>query len=345
MINKNNPHTCYNAAVKVSETGEFKLIERISQLVKESNQFQSGLLIGIGDDAAAWKCCGKIQLCTTDCLIQDVHFDMKFTGWRELGWKSIAVNLSDIAAMGGIPRYALVSLAVPWDTEVEDILTLYEGMIEIANLYGVAIAGGNISASEKVVINITLHGHSEEMKLLSRSSARIGDVIAVTGFTGLSAAGFLMFKKQLSFNKEPSELFRGAHLKPVPRVKEGQTLIKLGVKTAIDISDGLLADLGHICDASNVSALIKAGDVPVNSALKNSFKDDYLSLALNGGEDYELLFTASPHVTNKVKSALNCPVTVIGEIIEHGSIPVKLTDSNGKEISVPGTGWNHFISK
>jgi len=345
VINKNNFHTCYNAAVKVSELGEFNLIEKISDLVKEKNISSipdRELLIGIGDDSAVWKSLGKFQMCTTDCLIQNVHFDLAYTGWQDLGIKSIAVNLSDIAAMGGFPRYTFVSLAMPPDTEVDDILTLYRGMIETANKYGIHILGGNISAADKLIINIAVHGYSKTSSLLTRSTALAGDLIAVTGFTGLSAAGLIMLKNKLSFEEEAAAVFSGAHLRPNPRIKEGQMLVSHGARTAIDISDGLLADLGHICESSRVSAIVREELVPISPFLKKYFKDDYMNLALTGGEDYELLFTASRGVFQKVKASIQCPVTIIGEIVKQNSAAITVIDSNGKSALFAHTGWNHF---
>lgn len=335
--------------MKVSELGEFGLIELLADVVDKSKNVRHAswqqLLIGIGDDAAAWRQYGPVQLASTDSLIQDTHFDLSITSWQELGWKAIAVNLSDIAAMGGIPRYALVSLALPGELEAECIANLYQGMVQIANQFGVAIVGGNIASASKTVINVTVLGSLESETLLTRSAAVAGDQIAVTGYLGLAAAGLKMLKQKLSFDTETSRLLRQAHLKPTPRVNEGQILLQHGVKAAIDVSDGLLADLAHICQASKVSATIRQEQVPVHPVVRNNFKSDYQRLALSGGEDYELLFTAQYEVIDQVKQTVTCPVTVIGEIIEGVSGQVTVVDAAGRSIPWQQAGWEHFKSQ
>jgi len=332
--------------MKVSETGEFMLINLIRDLILKNNKFHgmvdNKLFTGIGDDCAVWRSSGNLQLSTTDSMVQDVHFNLNYTSWNDLGYKSIAINLSDIAAMGGVPQYAFISLAINPGTEVEHILDLYKGMIKISNKYGVLIAGGNISSADKLSIHVTVHGYSKLKTVLTRSSAKPGDKIAVTGYTGLSAAGLTLLKKNLKTRKNNSSIFINAHLRPEPRINEGQLLLDCGVKTAIDISDGLLADLGHICEASNVSATIEEPLLPVYPALKNAFKYNYLNLLLGGGEDYELLLTADNKVMKKVKTSLSCPVTIIGEIIKRGKTPVKISGININDTILKTPGWDHF---
>jgi thiamine-monophosphate kinase len=335
--------------MKVSELGEFGLIELLADIVDKTKNSQDlswqRLLIGIGDDAAAWQGDSSIQLATTDSLIQDTHFDLNITTWEELGWKSIAVNLSDIAAMGGIPKYALISLALPGELEIDCISNLYQGMAQIANQFGVAIIGGNIASASRTMINVTVLGSLESKSVLTRSAAIPGDQIAITGYTGLSAAGLKMLKQKLSFDAETSRLLRRAHLKPTPRINEGQMLLRHGVKAAIDISDGLIADLTHICKASKVSARIKKDTVPIHPVLQSNFKSDCQQLALSGGEDYELLFAASTNIIKRVKQAISFPVTVIGEITEGAPGQVRLIDATGKTIPWQQGGWEHFKSK
>ena len=335
--------------MKVSQLGEFELIELLADIVDKTKNPQTAswqqLLIGIGDDAAAWQGDSSIQLATTDSMVQDIHFDMNTTSWEELGWKVISVNLSDIAAMGGIPKYALVSLALTGDLELDYVSSLYQGMAQVTDQFGVAIAGGNVSAASKVVITITIMGSIEAKSALTRSAAVPGDKIAVTGYLGLSAAGLRMLRQNLDLDTETARLLKRAHLQPLPRVKEGQMLLHQGVKAAIDISDGLIADLAHICKASQVSARIAAGLVPIHPALRANFKADCHQLALTGGEDYELLFTAPSHVIAQVKQNISCPITVIGEITEGTPGQVTLTDADGKSIAWQQTGWEHFKSQ
>jgi thiamine-monophosphate kinase len=335
--------------MKVSELGEFGLIELLADIVDRTRNPQDiswqHLLIGIGDDAAAWQRDSSIQLATTDSLVQDTHFDLNITTWEELGWKAVAVNLSDIAAMGGIPMFALISLALPGELETDCISSLYQGMAQIANRFGVAIVGGNIASASKTIINVTVLGSLESKSALTRSAAVPGDRVAITGYTGLSAAGLKMLKQKLSFDAETSRLLRQAHLQPTPRINEGQLLLHHKVKAAIDISDGLIADLTHICKASKVSARINKDSVPIHPILQSNFKSDCQQLALSGGEDYELLFTANSQVISQVKQAVSCPVTVIGELMEGMPGQVILSDAGGKNIPWEPGGWEHFKSK
>ena len=332
--------------MKVSALGEFGLIDRLAKMVSKSQdrQFASWqkLVTGIGDDAAAWQADASTQLVTTDSLFQDVHFSLSTTPWRELGGKALAVNLSDIAAVGGVPRYALVSLALPGNTEVEDVAALYEGMIEIAQRFEVAIIGGDTCRAPLVSLTITVLGEAKDKALLTRAAAKPGDQIAVTGYLGVAAAGLEMLTQKLQLDPESTAQLKEAFLRPLPRVAEGQVLVAGGVKSAIDISDGLIADLKHICDASRVGARVEADHVPVHPAVRANFGGKALELALLGGEDYELLFTGGAEIVEKVKEAVSCPVTVIGEITAGKAGEVILVDINGNPLGFGKAGWEHF---
>jgi thiamine-monophosphate kinase len=332
-------------AMKLSELGEFGLINLIRSSTRYENSGRTPwqeVLVGIGDDAAAWQSNNRIQLATTDTLVQDVHFDLGIINWEELGWKALAVNLSDIAAMGGIPKYALLSLALPGKLETEDISKFIKSMMHLAKEFGVAIIGGNVATAPNVVITVTIIGCSKGKTILKRSTASSGDQIVVTGYLGLSAAGLEMFKGKPIPDPEISDILRRAHFKPVPKVKEGQILIEQGVKTAIDISDGLVADLDHICESSKVNAKIKIEQVPVHPVVIANFPN-HQELALCGGEDYELIFTADEATVARAKQALNCPVTVIGDITDE-KLPTRVTvvDSKGNIIPYKKGGWEHF---
>jgi thiamine-monophosphate kinase len=333
--------------VKVSELGEFGLINLINRLVSRQNRksvkADKALLLGIGDDTATWKCRGKIQLATTDTLVQDVHFLPEYISWEELGYKSIAVNLSDIAAMGGTPQYALVSLCVPGDLDVDSIEKLYRGMLNIGDKYNTVIAGGNITSSDKLVINVTVCGFTDN-KILTRSSARPGDKIAVTGYTGLAKAGLMIAKHNLKIDAEAQAVFSRAWNRPEPRIEFGRALTECGVSTAIDISDGLIADLKHICRSSGVCARIDLDSIPVHTLLKQYFPDDYISMTLAGGEDYELLFTAGDNTMKKVKARMADNVYIIGTIETGNAGNVDIFDSKGNKINIEDSGWDHFNS-
>lgn len=332
--------------MKVGELGEFGLIELVRGIVAGHGHPEQPpwreVLVGIGDDAAAWQGNDRTQLATTDTLVEGVHFDPDVISWQELGWKALAINLSDIAAMGGVPAYALLSLALPGDLEVEAVSRFSSAMAQAAGEYGVAIVGGNMAASTRVVITITLMGYLKGQEMLKRSTALPRQRIAVTGYPGLSAAGLEMLKGRAVSQRETADLLRRAHLTPTPRVREGQALVAAGVRTAIDISDGLIADLAHICEASTVNAEVRVEAVPAHPLLAAAF-DNYRELALCGGEDYELMFTADEATIARAGQALDCPVTVIGTITE-GPSPTRVTvlDRDGKSISFRKGGWEHF---
>jgi thiamine-monophosphate kinase len=270
-----------------------------------------------------------------------VHF-VTGTPWWYLGWKALAVNLSDIAAMGGVPGHALVNLSLPGTTEVEDVAQLYRGMAELASQHQVAIVGGNITAAPVIMIAITVIGRGLKEGLLRRSAAVPGDRIAVTGYLGSAAAGLRMLTGGLKAPPQAADYLKKAQLQPQPRIPEGQALVKQGVRAAIDISDGLVADLGHVCAASKVGATVRVNKVPIHPLVKESFGEDAVRMALTGGEDYELLFTASERVIDEVRAAIgaDCPVTVIGEIT--GGTGVVLLGEDGKPYHIDGPGWDHF---
>jgi len=331
--------------MKVSQLGEFGLIESLQRVVDRRGvgaRSRSDVILGIGDDAAAWQAEGFVQLGTTDTLVQDIHFTPGTISWHNLGWKALAVNVSDIAAMGGTPTVAMVSLSLPLETEVEHMEEMYEGMAECARRFQTAVVGGNIARSPVIVVTVSLVGQVEKERMLTRSSARAGDAIAVTGTLGASAAGLGMLKQRLALAPEISSALKEAHLRPVPRVEEGQTLAQHGVKSAIDISDGLLADLTHICEASRVGARIHLQDIPVHPAARRAFGDDALGLALSGGEDYELLFTAPGAVIERAKRGMLTPVRIIGGVVSENPGKVTLVNQSGEEVEWAKGGWEHF---
>ncbi|MDO8717175.1 MAG: thiamine-phosphate kinase [Dehalococcoidales bacterium] len=334
--------------MKVSELGEAGLINLIAGIVNSTQDKTvpswQQLFLGIGDDAAAWYGDSSIQLATVDALRQGVHFTLETMDWPDLGWKALAVNLSDIAAMGGLPRYALVSLTLPEETELENVLELYRGIVELARRFGVAIIGGDTDRSPLIDISITVIGSTRgrEQPVLTRSAAKVGDKVAVTGYMGGAAGGLEMLTKYLQFDSKSTDSLIQAFRRPYPRIEVGQILVDKGVRAAIDISDGLIADLNHICHKSCVGARIEVDRVPVMQAVKANFGARALELALSGGEDYELLFTASSEIIEQVKAATSCPITVIGEIIADGKNEVSLVDNHGQPVRLAKTGWEHF---
>jgi thiamine-monophosphate kinase len=324
--------------MNVGELGEFGLIDLIAGLVGEPSR--SDTVLGIGDDASVWRPSG-LQIGTTDALIQDVHFTLDTATWRDLGWKALAINISDIAAMGGVPCRALVSLGLPPATDVEDVLNLYRGMLELASDFSVDICGGNVSSAPVVVVNLAVMGETSG-PTLTREAARPGDSVAVTGYLGHAAAGLAMLSASLRFDSDTMELLRRAHLRPRPRVEEAKVLVRSGVRAAIDLSDGLLGDLGHICRASQVGARIRVHDLPVHPLVKTAFGERSVDMAVSGGEDYELLFAAEDDVIERVRSALPGPVTLVGEIVADDPGKVTLLGERGEVLEHAGRSWDHF---
>jgi len=331
--------------MNVSEIGEFGLIDLLSKMISDSETPQPGPhspAIGIGDDAAAWQGDPAIQLATVDTMVQNIHFSLETTPWEELGWKSMSINLSDIAAMGGKPDFALVALALPETVQVEEVTLLYQGMLEAARLFNLSIIGGNLSRSPVVSVTITIIGSSPEGKLLHRSTAIPEDMVAITGYPGSAAAGLEMLTQNRSFEQDTAAYLRSAFLHPVPRIIEGNILVKHDITTAIDTSDGLLADLRHICKASHVGARIDTSLLPVHESVRESYGERATEVALSGGEDYELLFTGTSEKIDKIRSSMSCPVTIIGEITEGEPGKIDLIDAGGNTVEINRTGWEHF---
>ena len=333
--------------MKALKTGEFGLIDRI---ITEINKVKPGewnnFISGIGDDAALIKSRGQYQVATTDCLIENVHFKKKYLDWGALGWKALAINLSDIAAMGGTPKYALVSLTLPADTDADDVVNLYRGMLELAKETGTIIAGGNLSGASEIGIHTTVVGDvPARAKVLLRSKAKKGDLIAVTGKLGAAAGGLKALEGSFHPTRNDAEALIKAFWYPEPRLDAGKVLVKCGIRCGMDISDGLAGDLSHILESSKVGARIEAARVPVHASVA-VLGFDGLKLALTGGEDYELLFTGKKENIEKVAAELGGSearpygVTVIGEITRGGKLEV--IDTNGHVIPIENAGWRHF---
>jgi thiamine-monophosphate kinase len=331
--------------VKVSELGEFGLIARLAEAFARGGQPPS-LIVGIGDDAAAWRVSG-VQLVTTDTLIEGTHFALPRIPWRDLGWNALTVNVSDIAAMGGIPEQALLTLALPPETEVADVDELAAGMLAAGSEYGTAIVGGDIVGCDKTMVTVTLVGRAlvdddGQPLLMTRSAAQVGDAIAVTGYLGDSAAGLRILLGESAGSPEAADYLKRAHLHHQPPLAVGQAATREGVRAAIDVSDGLLQDLGHVCEASGLGAVVHARRIPTSPALRQAFPQDALALACSGGEDYQLLLAAPPEVIEGVRAKADVPIAVIGEMVADRQQRVRLLDEDGRELALPETGWDHL---
>lgn len=333
--------------MQLKQTGEFGLISLIRDAIEKSRDMSvpawQNLMLGVGDDCAAWKVDTSIQLATTDTMVQGIHFLKGTFKWEDLGHKSMASNLSDIAAMGGIPAYALVSLSLPPDMKTEEVLSLLHGMIDEGSRYDLAIVGGNVTKCPVLAISVTVLGKLSGEAMLSRSNAQPGDQVAVTGYLGASGAFVAAMKRKIKTDRATKAVLKQYHFRPTPRIREGQALLRLGVRTAIDVSDGLVSDLTRICEASNVGARIFADRVPVNPALRKALGKTSIDYALSGGEDFELLFTAPDEVMRSIRADFEIPVSVIGEITRDHPRQVAVSGQKGDKLNPKERGWDHFL--
>lgn len=333
---------------------EFSFINQIRQRAKKSS---TNLVLGIGDDAAIWREHeGRERLITTDLLIEDIHFKLEYTTLRCLGHKALAVSLSDIAAMGGKPEFALLSLGLP-KTQLTNLnwQDFFDGYFSLAEKYGVMLIGGDTSASpDKVVIDSIVIGSCASGKALRRSGAKVGDAVYLTGSLGASAAGLELLKRGARLDEkanDPKTQALRAHLLPEPRVSFGENLGTLGLANALmDVSDGLAQDLAHICEESAVDAVIDYDTVPIAKCVSEVAEtmDKAFSLAIGGGEDYELLFTVNPQTAaGLAKCASDCrlEVTRIGEIVVRKNPqenPRLYLRRNERVDLLSITGYDHF---
>ena len=335
----------------VKDIGEFRLIDLLADTLgarsPEALKKESFCLrVPIGDDAAAWDEAAGTRALTTDTLVEGVHFRLTHTSWADLGWKAMAVNLSDLAAMGCKPVYSVVTLGLTDELPVDGIVEMYRGVGEACDAYGGAIVGGDIVRAKELFITVAMYGAAprsseaaNDHPLLSRGAAQPGHQIAVTGNLGCAAGGLRMMEEDLTFNDTTAAHLETAHNRPSPRIAEGGELARQGVAAAMDVSDGLLDDLGKMCRASGVGAVVRSDLVPVDEHLRRAFPDDWLSLAVSGGEDYELLFSAPQDVVEAVAKGLD--VTVIGDTVED-SRQVSLLDRHGQPVRNVAQGWDHF---
>lgn len=325
---------------------EFELINHLTEgALRRADE----LLYGVGDDCAIIAGHNNQDwLVTTDVLIEGVHFKLDFCDLKTLGRKALAVNLSDIAAMGGKPRFYLVSIAIPDSIGPYGAIELYKGMRERASLHDVVLIGGDTSSSKSgLVISITAIGECAGGHAILRNKAMPCDDIYVTGKFGGAALGLAFLSAHRS--DSVSLPFMKRHLDPEPRVNAGLALMKSGMVSAmIDVSDGLLADLSHIADASNVGFEIREKEVPCDHGIEELAKTlniDPATLILSGGEDYELAFTVRANCVGDFERTVvpKLPVAVakIGTIVADKTLKSVL-DSEGKILTLKHKGFDHF---
>jgi thiamine-monophosphate kinase len=324
--------------MKLSQAGELVLLEMLRNRFGTRTE---GLILGIGDDAAVMRSRGNLLL-TTDMVTEGVHFNLRWTTPFQLGFKLVSVNVSDIYAMGGRPRFLLVNFAAPGSSTTQFFRSFFDGVERALKTYKVSLIGGDISASDKVVLSATAVGTAS--RFIGRKGAMVGDRIYVTGSLGDSAAGLELLKltaRKVEIEKGRRGRFpipwRDAlplierHLMPCAR--EPFRFVKQAT-SMIDVSDGLMIDLARLCRESGVGAKIHAQAVPVSGPLEKAarhFGRSVLSFALSGGEDYELLFTARPG--KKIKAVC------IGEITRRGMVCI---DESGKQLDISRRGYEHF---
>jgi len=327
--------------MKLRDIGEFGLIDQIDNMITRGQRsLPSRLKIGIGDDAAVWQSSANtLTVATVDTLVEGTHFTRTFTSWKDIGWKAMAVNLSDIAAMGARPRWALVSLTVPDNLALADVRALYQGLITCGRRFDTRIVGGNIARDSKVTVSVTLIGGVKPGRLLKRDGARVRDIIAVTGDLGAAAAGLTALKRGVA---SPQAIRR--YRRPVPRLDWLTRLQKAGITlhSAIDLSDGLGSDLRHLCAASKTGARIDLDCIPVASStlsLARKFRKRVEEWTVNGGEDYELLLSMNEREFKKAKKTLGRQLTKIGMMTASRGVEFY---SGERRVRLKTYGFRHF---
>ena len=351
-----------SSLLTVAALGEFALIDRLAAVLAEEGAAGGGDVLGIGDDAAIWRPTpGARSLITVDSLIAGVHFRLDWTGWADLGHKALAVNLSDIAAMGGRPRLAVVSLGLIGTEPVAGLLELYRRLDALAAAHGVVVAGGDVvSSPDRLGLHLTVVGESWPEaggRVLTRGGARPGDLLVVSGPLGLAAAGLRLLLAS-GAPEEGGDAVGGdaagvrallaAHHRPEPRVAWGRAAVAAGASAAMDLSDGLWGDLAKLCARSGVGAWVDAAALPVPAAVRDHFPASWLELATRGGEDYELLCTLDPAALELlaergIEAGLPAPIP-IGAIVPAppAGPPIVLRHADGGEEPVQFGAFDHF---
>lgn len=337
---------------ELEQLGEFGLIER---LTKGFKQGKDSTLFGIGDDAAVlYKSEDEVTLISTDMLVEGVHFNMMYMPLKHLGYKSVVVNLSDIFAMNGTPEQITVSIAVSNRFPLEALEEVYEGIQKACETYNVDLIGGDTTSSlTGLTISITAVGTAKKEDVVYRSGAKDGDLLVVTGDLGAAFMGLQVLEREKEVYKTNPDIqpdldgfdyLLERQLKPEARRDVIGFLKELDIKptSMIDISDGLASEIFHICTASKVGCRVYDEKLPIDAKVSTTaidFNLDPATAALNGGEDYELLFTVAQEDYDKIKG--NPHMTVIGHMVDRNS-GLQLVDKQGALIELKAQGWNHF---
>ena len=327
--------------------GEFGLIERIVARLGEAAARY--ILVPSGDDAAAWTHRGAVTVATTDALVEGVHWRSSLEGvptlptmsWADAGWRAIASNVSDIAAMGATPDFALVSAVLGPALALDALDCLIDGMGASCLEHGVRITGGDVVGGAQTVLGVTLIGHADSAALLRRDGARFGDLVAVSGTLGASAAGLAIIEAGRTDEPGLAPLLE-AHRRPRARVALGLAALEAGVRCALDVSDGLLQDLGHLAVRSRLGIEVDLDALPLSfdavGALGVSRARD---LALGGGEDYELALIGPGRALRGLGTD-ELPVTIIGRVVAEHPGEAWAIDRQGERYLPPSSGWDHL---
>ncbi len=337
---------------EIATLGEFGLIDHLHERIKLQ---QPTSLSGIGDDAAVIDAGGEVLLLSTDMLVEGVHFDLAYTPLQHLGFKAVSVNVSDIAAMNGSPHQVVVSLALSNRFSVEAVDALYEGMRAACDQYKVDLVGGDTSASPSgLIISVSILGRTLKGKEVYRRGAADNDILCVTGDLGGAYIGLQVLEREkevylanpsMQPELEKHQYCVGRQLRPIARMDVIHELNELGIRptSMIDVSDGLASDLLHIAKHSRVGVRIFEDKIPIDeNAFQTAleFKLDPFTCALNGGEDYELLFTIHPSEYEKIKN--HPDITTIGYV--HNNLKEKImVTKQGTPVPIKAQGWNHFV--
>ncbi len=337
----------------MAELGEFGLIDRIAKAVEIKN---ASTIKGIGDDAAVINAGGRHQVVTTDLLLEGIHFDLTYCPLRHLGYKAVAVNLSDVYAMNARPKQITVSIGVSGKFTLKAIDELYAGMIAACDNYGVDLVGGDTSTSMTgLAISITAIGEVEAEKIVYRSGAQSGDIVCVSGDLGGAYMGLQLLERekrvlQTGSNGRPEfdgfDYILERQLKPEPRADVIDFLEKIDVvpTAMMDVSDGLSSEMLHICNCSKVGCRIYEEKIPIDHVTRNMAEEinfNPVVAALNGGEDYELLFTIRQSDYQKFQSAAGPNIFAIGYITDE-SKGYRMITTGGDEADLVAQGWKAF---
>lgn len=338
----------------LAELGEFGLIDRLTHDVKH---YHPETLKGIGDDAAVIDAGQKVILLSTDLLVEGIHFDLTYMPFKHLGYKAAVVNISDIAAMNGIPRQMTVSLAVSSKFSAEALDELYAGVVMACEKYKVDLVGGDTSSNVKgLMISVSILGEAKNEEVTYRSGARSGDLLCVTGDLGSAYIGLLILEREKSvFQADPNmqpelsgfDYQIARQLRPEARTDIRNLLLGIGIKptSMIDISDGLASEILHICKQSGVGCKLFEGKIPIDEHTRELAKEYKIIpsvAALSGGEDYELLFTVKQDDYEKIKDIAG--ITIIGHMTASSEGKYMITP-DGKSIPITAQGWDGMKEK